>query len=75
MRYNAAQRRLGIFVPGLVDPLPHHPLRNRAARASVTFDAVIRNYVFRNRIYRGMPTIVLLVVVGIIQFLAVYAFI
>jgi hypothetical protein len=29
---------------------------------------------FSNRIYRGMPTIVLLVVAGLIEFLAIYAF-
>ena len=53
-------------------PLSHQ--FNRAAWASARSVAVKRNNMFSNRIYRGMPTIVLLVVAGIIEFLAIYAF-
>ena len=50
------------------------PEIDRVARANARSVAAKRNNMFRNRIYRGMPTIVLLVVAGIIEFLAMYAF-
>ena len=59
-----------------VDPSPitSHQI-NRAASASTSSVAVKRNNMFRNRIYRGVPTIVLLVVAGIIEFMAIHAFV
>jgi hypothetical protein len=54
--------------------LPQSRQIHRAARASARCAAVQRKYVFSNRIYRGMPAIVLLVVVGIIEFMAIRAF-
>jgi hypothetical protein len=36
--------------------------------------AIKRNDMFKNWIFRGMPTIVLLVVAGIIEILAIHAF-
>jgi hypothetical protein len=44
------------------------------ARAGARSVAAKRNNMFTNLLYRGMPTIVFLVVAAIIEFLAIHAF-
>ena len=55
---------------------PLTPHATRAARACAICVAATkkRNNMFSNWIYRGMPTIVLLIIAGIIEFMAVRAF-
>jgi hypothetical protein len=52
----------------------HHKSLARHGSARYVSQPRKRNYMFSNWIYRGMPTIVLLVVAGIIEFIAIRAF-
>lgn len=58
-----------------IPPLLHTKIHSRGAGRRALCRSQKRNNMFSNWIYRGMPTVVLLLVAGVVEFMAIRAFV